>query len=298
MPPKYIWLDGKIIFYKKAGVPLLTHGFHYGDSAFEGIRFYKTEKGPAIFRLDDHLKRLSRSMLLMTGQKIPFSESEIKKAIVQLIKKNKIKNGYIRPLAFLGERIGLKIQGLKIHLLIIAMPWGKYFQKKSISVKITKLKRLHPETFLPEAKISGYYINSLLANQEAARAGFDEALLLDCDNNVAEGSAENIFMVKNKKLYTPKEGCILPGITRDTIIKIAEELKLKVYKKDIDPAFLLSADEVFFTGTAAEITPITKINNKKIKGGKIGPITKLLQRQYADITLGKNTKWKKWLTFA
>lgn len=297
MLPKYIWLDRKILPYKKVKIPLLTHGFHYGDSAFEGIRFYKTEKGQAAFRLNDHLKRLSYSFKILTGKNLPFSFKEVKKAIAKLIKKNGLKEGYIRPLVFLGEKMGLSIKDLKAHFLIIVIPWGQYLKKDGIKVKISKIRRMHPQTVFSRAKISGYYINSIFANTEARRAGYDEALLLDYKGNVAEGPGENIFIVKNKKLYTPKEGSILPGITRDTVIKIAKDLKLKVYKKEIKPDFLFKADEVFFTGTAAEITPIIQVNNKKIKQGKIGPITKLIQEKYSDVVLAKNPKHKTWLTF-
>lgn len=295
--PKYIWLDGKFILWQKAQIHILTHTLHYGDGVFEGIRIYKTASGaPAIFRLPEHLKRLGHSAKIL-GAKLPFSSKQLTEAIKTLIRKNKITEGYIRPIGFFsGEKIGLAANDLKMRMSIIAIPFGKYLRQDGVSVKISKFRRIHPLSTNVRAKICGHYVNSILAHHEAAASGFDEALLLDWCGNVAEGPGENIFLVKNGVLQTPAVGGILPGITRDAVIKIARDLRLKVTEKIIKPAELWRADEAFFTGTAAEITPIAEIDNKKIGSGKLGPITGLLQKTYEDVARGRNKKYGKWLT--
>lgn len=295
---KYIWLDGKIIPWQKARIHILTHTLHYGDGVFEGVRVYKTAGGsPAVFRLPEHLKRLEYSTKTL-GAKIPFSAKLLTEAIATILEKNKITEGYIRPIGFFsGEKIGLAANDLKMRIAIIAVPFGKYLRQDGVKVKISKFRRIHPRSTDVRAKICGHYVNSILAHHEAAADGFDEALLLDHRGNVAEGPGENIFLVKNGKLSTPALGSILPGITRDAVIKIARDLGFKVTEKIIKPAELWLADEMFFTGTAAEITPIAEMDGKKIGLGKPGPVTALLQKTYEDIARGKNKKHGKWLTY-
>jgi branched-chain amino acid aminotransferase len=291
---KYIWLNGKFVRWEKAKIHILTHALHYGSGAFEGIRCYNTKNGPAVFRLKEHIDRLYNSAKSLR-MKIPFSKKEFKEAIIKLIKLNKIKECYIRPIVFYGYgKMGLNPKGIPIDCAIIVWPWGKYLKDK-VKVKISRFIRLHPKSVVSSAKICGYYVNSIFATFEAQ--GFDESLLLDYRGFVAEGPGENIFIVKNKMLYTPKLESILPGITRDSIIKIAKDMKIKTVEKDISVKELKNSDEAFFTGTAAEISPIVQINDTIINNGKIGEITKALKEKFYQIIHGENPKYKKWLTF-
>ncbi len=293
---KYIWFNGKFVKWERAKIHLLTHALHYGSAVFEGIRCYKSSKGPAIFRLKDHIERLFNSAKCLE-MKIPFSKREIQNAIYKLVKLNKLKECYIRPIVFYGYgKMGLNPKGAKIDCAICVWPWGKYLKEK-VKVKISKFTKLHPKSVFPFAKISGYYVNSIFATLDAQKSKFDEAILLDYKGFVAEGPGENIFIVKNKKLFTPKLGSILPGITRDSIIKIAKNEKIEVFEKEISVKELKNCDEAFFTGTAAEITPIFQIEEKIINEGKIGPITKFLQEKFYNIVHGKDEKYKNWLTF-
>lgn len=291
-----VWFNGKILNKEKAKIEILTHSLHYGTSVFEGIRGYKTEKGIAIFRLIDHLERLFYSASVFE-MKIPYSKKEIEKATFKLIKINKLKDCYIRPIAFFGEKLGLNPKGTKVNLAIIALPWEGLFKKKKIKVKISKFIRIHPQTTVCEAKISGHYVNSVLATLEAKKSGFDEAILLDFEGKVAEGPGENIFLVKGQELFTPSLGSILPGITRKTVIEIAKDLNLQVREEKIDPQRLKAADEIFFTGTAVEICPIYQVEEKLINGGKIGKITKKIKKFYQRIVRAKEKKYLKWLSF-
>ena len=294
---KKIWLDRKLVDWKAAKVHLLTHALHYGSGVFEGIRCYQTDKGPAVFRLDEHLKRLFNSARALK-MKIPFSQEELKKAVLQTIKANKANECYIRPIVFYGYgKMGLDPQGAPVQVGIALWPWGKYLAKESISVKISKFIRLHPQSAPAEAKVCGYYVNSIFATLEIKKQGFDEALLLDYQGHIAEGPGENIFLVKNKILYTPARGNILPGITRDSIIKIAKDLKIKVKEKKIRPQELKKADEVFFTGTAVEICPITQIDKTLINKGKTGEITLKLKEIFEKTIKGQEKKYLKWLFF-
>jgi len=293
---KYIWFNGKLIKWEEAKVHVLTHALHYGSGVFEGIRCYKTQNGPAIFRLRDHIDRLFNSARCLE-MKIPFTKKEIESATKNLIKINKIEECYIRPIIFYGYgKMGLNPKGANIDCAIIVWPWGKYLKDK-VKVKISKFIRLHPKSVISSAKICGYYVNSIFATLEAEKEKFDEALLLDYKGFVGEGPGENIFIVKNKKLFTPKLGSILPGITRDSIIKIAKDMKIKVIEKDISIKELKNCDEAFFTGTAAEITPIYQIDDKVINNGKIGEITKILQERFYKIVHGEDRRYKNWLTY-
>jgi branched-chain amino acid aminotransferase len=293
---KYIWFNGKFVRWQQAKIHILTHALHYGSGVFEGIRCYKTKNGPAVFRLKEHIQRLFNSAKFLE-MKIPFSKREIQKAIVELIKLNKIEECYIRPIVFYGYgKMGLNPKGANIDCAVILWPWGKYLKDK-VKVKISQFIRLHPKSVISSAKVCGYYVNSIFATFDAERDKFDESILLDYRGFVAEGPGENIFIVKNKKLLTPKLGSILPGITRDSIIKIAQDLKIKVIEKDISVKELKNCDEAFFTGTAAEITPIYQIDEKIINKGEVGEITKILQEKFYQIVHGEDEKYKNWLTY-
>jgi len=294
MKTKYIWFNGKFVRWEEAKIHILTHTLHYGSGAFEGIRCYKTQYGPAVFRLKEHIERLYNSAKFLK-MKIPFSKKEIQKAILKLIKLSKVEECYIRPIVFYGYgKMGLNPKGASIDCAVILWPWGKYLKDK-VKVKISKFIRLHPQSVISSAKVCGYYVNSIFATLDAQKDKFDESILLDYRGFVAEGPGENIFIVKNKKLLTPKLGSILPGITRDSIIKIAQDLKIKVIEKDISVKELKDCDEAFFTGTAAEITPIYQIDKKIINKGEIGEITKILQKKFYQIVHGEDKKYKKWL---
>jgi len=293
-----IWFNGQIINWNQAKIHVLTHTLHYGGGVFEGIRSYRTiDNRTAVFRLDDHLKRLFKSANSIY-LKIPYTLDEIKRGILELLKINKLKDAYIRPIVFWGEgKINLDPRQNLVNLAVIAFPFGAYLGEKPIKVLISKYIRLHPRSVISSAKVCGYYINSILATIEAHQKGYDEALLLDYRGNIAEGAGENIFIVKDKKLFTPKLGNILPGITRDTIIKIAKDNGIKVIEKDLTLKEVLNADEAFFTGTAAEVVAIGKINNKLIKNGKEGEITKFLRETYKKIVRGEIKKYTKWLSY-
>lgn len=287
-----VWLDGKIMDEKEADTPLLTHSLHYGSAVFEGIRFYQTDKGPAVFRLGDHIDRLLYSASVI-GLEMPQNKEEIIQGVTEVIKQNHFADGYIRPIGYFGIKMGLDPKTAPKHVAVAAWPWGKYLSDK-VKVKISKIMRLHPKTSDVRAKISGHYVNSILATREAKDIGYDEALLLDYKGFVAEGPGENIFFVKGKNIYTPKKSNILTGITRDSIIKIAKVNKLRVVEKNIKPTEIKGFDEAFFTGTAAEVTLIASINNKKFKKFEI---SSLISQQYQDIVHGKNHSFKNWLTY-
>lgn len=290
---KFCWLNGKLIKSKEAKINILSHCLHYGSGVFEGIRCYQTKNGPAVFRLKDHLKRLIRSASFLYI-KVNFSLEEIKKAVFEVIKKNKLKECYIRPIIFYGEgKMGLDPKGAEINFGIFVWPWGKYL-KESAKVAISKFIRLHPKSIISEAKICGYYVNSILATKEAKKRGYDEAVLLDYKGFVAEGPGENIFIVNKKTLYTPKKNSILPGITRDSVIKFSKDLGYKVIEKNISKKELYNCKEAFFTGTAAEITPICQIDKYK---KKVGPISLEIKDKYQKIVRGEEKKYLNWLDF-
>ncbi len=296
-PTKYIWMDGKFVQWKNATVHLITHTLHYGAGAFEGVRFYDTPKGTAVFRLADHTKRLFYSAKAI-GVKMPYSQKQINEVVVKLLKKNGVKSGYIRPLVWYGEgHMGVNPKGAPINVAIASWPWGAYLAQESIKMMTSSFIRIHPQSTVADAKINGHYANSIQAVLEVKKKGFDEALFLDYKGNVAEGAAENIFMVKKGVVITPPVGSILPGITRDSIMKLAKDLGYKVIEKTIKLKDLYGADEVFLTGTAAEVVPVRQIDKKTIAKGKVGPVTKALNVAFMDIVAGKNQKYKKWLTY-
>lgn len=292
---KKIWLDGKIIDFNKAKIHVLNHSLHYGSAVFEGIRFYGSNDKSYIFRLKDHLKRLFFSASKV-GIKVPFKEKDIISDIKRLIKSNNLSDGYIRILVFYGNEMSLLPKNIIGHVVIATWKWGAYLGSKALKIKKSKFVRLHPRSVISEAKISGYYINSIFAFREAQKLGFNDAILLDYNNNIAEASVSNIFIVKNKRLLTPARESILPGITRDSIIKIASNLGIKVLEKKIKIPDLINADEAFLAGTAVEIVPIGKVDSHLINKGEAGPITQKLQEAYKEIVLGKNNKYKRWLT--
>ena len=290
---EFIWMNGKFVKWEDAKIHVLTHALHYGSGVFEGIRVYKTNKGAAIFRLKEHVKRLfdSAESLFM---KIPYSQEDIEEAIKETVKINKLEEGYIRPIVFYGYgKMGLDPKGAKIEVAIAVWPWPSYIGD-SAKVAVSSFVRISPKSLKADKKVCGHYINSILASLEAKEKGYDEALLLDSEGKVAEGPGENIFLVKEGKIKTvPLRGQILPGITRDSVIKIAKDLGYEVLEEDISLEELKQADELFFTGTAAEVTPITQLDDKEFK---IGEITKNLKKNYLDIVRGKEG-YEGWLEY-
>ncbi|MFH0955446.1 MAG: branched-chain amino acid transaminase [Candidatus Micrarchaeota archaeon] len=297
---RFIWLDGRLVPWKNAQVHFLTHALHYGTGIFEGIRCYSGKPNPMVFRLDEHLKRLEQSANTF-GIKLPYPVSKIKQAIVQTVKKNKLRQCYIRPLIYYGYgEMGLNPLSNPVQMGIAAWPWEHYLGpdafEKGIHVKISSWVRNNPDALPPKAKISGAYANSVLAKTEAIREGFMDAILLDDEGYVAEGTGENVFIAVDGTLYSPLLNNCLAGITRKSVIEIAKELKIPFADKQLTREEIYNADEVFFTGTAAELTPITKMDYRKIGNGKVGPITKKIQEYYTGIVHGKNPKFKNWLT--
>ncbi len=293
---KYIWLNGKLIAWKDANTHIMTHTLHYGSGAFEGIRFYETKNGPAIFRLKEHVDRLFATAE-MIKMKIPFTKKQIFDAIVLTVKNNKIKSGYIRPICYFGYGLmGLDTSKCTVDVAIACWPWGAYLGDEALKHGIkTKISTDHKRVFGPlnKAKINGNYYNSSLAKFEAKNEGYEECIMLDDRGFIAEATGENLFIIKNSVIITPKEGSILLGITRNSLMTIAKDLGYKVVEKNITKKDLLSADEAFLCGTAAELTPIQSINGKKLK--RID-ITLKIQKAYFDIVRGENKKYFKWLT--
>ena len=295
-----IWMDGDLLEWSDAKIHVLTHTLHYGTGVFEGVRAYETSAGPAIFRLNDHTKRLFNSADLI-GMTIPYSPEELNDAQVNIVKENKLNNAYIRPMCFYGsEGMGLRADNLKVHVCIAAWDWGSYLGDDKITngikVKVTDFPKRCEKSMLHKAKASGNYLYSMLALKDALNSGFDEALILDVDNNVNEGSGENFFMVKDDILYTPRDHTVLNGITRQTIIDISKDIDLEVFEKDISVDDVKEADEAFFTGTAAEVTPVVQVDQSKIGDGMTGKITRKIQKEYFDLIRGKNMKYDHWLT--
>lgn len=298
----HIWYDGKFVNYSDANTHVLTHSLHYGMGVFEGLRAYLTDKGPAIFRLNEHTDRLFNSAKIL-DIKIPFSKEEINLAHKSVVKKNNFQECYIRPLVFYGsEKLGIYPPDNDVHVIIAAWTWGNYLGNKSmvngIKVKISSYSKYNANSILCKSKTTGNYLNSILSNKEAVKNGFDEAILLDSQGFVAEGSGENVFLVKNGKVYTPDSASsILDGITRDSVIDICDGLSLEVIEKKVTRDELYIADEVFFTGTAAQITPINQVDNISIGNGTVGDITREIQDVYFDIVHGNNAKYTNWLSY-
>jgi len=296
---KKIWFNGKIIDWDDAQIHVLTPSLHYGDAVFEGIRFYNTEKGPSVFRLKEHVDRLLYSAQAISMD-IPFSKNEIIDAIKKIVKLNEIEEGYIRPIAVFGYgAMGLKhAKEAPVQLFIAVWPWPAYLGESAVRIKTSSFIRIHPKSSVADAKISGHYINSILASLEAKKNGYDEALLLDYEGNIAEGPGENIFFVKKGVIITPPlKKQILAGITRDSIITIAKDIGIKVEERNIKLDEAYKAEEAFFTGTAVEVTAIKEIDNKIIGSGEIGPITQRIKNEFLEIVRGRNKKYEKWLSY-
>lgn len=295
-----IWMDGEMVPWREAKVHVLTHTLHYGMGVFEGVRAYETDEGTAIFRLQDHTRRLFDSAKIMRMQ-IPFDAETINKAQVDVIRENNLKSAYLRPVCFYGsEGMGLRADNLSVRCAIATWEWGAYLGaenlEKGIRIKTSSFTRHHVNISMCKAKANGQYINSMLALQEALTDGYDEALLLDNEGYVAEGSGENVFIVRNGVIYTPDLTSALDGITRNTTMRLAADLDIEVLERRITRDEVYISDEAFFSGTAAEVTPIREVDNRPIGSGTRGPITEKLQSMYFDVVAGKNPRYKDWLT--
>ena len=296
-----IWFNGDLVEWRSATTHVLTHTLHYGMGVFEGVRAYETPDGPAIFRLQDHTKRLFNSAKIV-GMQLPFTEEQINRAHIDVVKANNLASCYFRPMAYYGSgKLGVAPKQDDVQVILAAWAWGAYLgeegMRKGIRVRVSSFTRHHPNVTMIKAKANGNYMNSIMANTEATRDGYDEAILLDAQGYVAEGSGENIFTVRDGVLYTPALDVALDGITRRSVIAIASEMGLKVVEKRLTRDELYVADEVFFTGTAAEVTPIREIDGRQIGIGERDPITAAIQQRYFDIVQGKNSKYRDWLTY-
>ena len=296
-----IWMDGQLIDWRDAKVHVLTHTLHYGCGAFEGVRAYQTDKGTAIFRLQEHTQRLFNSAKSLRMQ-IPFSQEQLNEAHKQVLRENKLNSAYIRPLVWIGsEKLGVSPKGTTVHAMIAAWTWGAYLGEdglnKGIRIKTSSYARHHVNITMTQAKTVSNYTNSILANMEATDDGYDEALLLDSSGFVSEGAGENLFLVKDGVVYTPDLSAgALNGITRNTVLHICKDLGLEVVQKRITRDECYIADEMFFTGTAAEVTPIRELDRIPIGQGARGPITANIQSAFFDIVNGRNPKYAHWLT--
>ena len=306
MPPMHardgkIWMNGELIEWRDASIHVLTHSLHYGMAVFEGVRAYATPRGPAIFRLPEHTRRLLNSAKIFLMQ-VPYDYDTLIEAQKEVIRVNNIDSGYIRPLIWVGsERLGISAKENTIHTAIAAWLWGAYLGEdglaKGIRVKTSSFTRHHVNASMVRAKASGYYINSILSNQEALANGYHEALLLDTEGYVSEGAGENVFIIRNGIIYTPDLASCLDGITRDTIITLAKDEGIEVIEKRITRDEFYTCDEAFFTGTAAEVTPIRELDMRIIGSGTRGPITEKLQSLYFDVVAGRIPKYDHWLTY-
>jgi len=298
---RQIWFNGELVDWEEARVHVLTHTLHYGDGVFEGLRCYHCSDGSsAVFRLEEHVARLFDSAKILNIT-IPFTQERIRSAIVDILRVNGLREGYIRPLVFIGDGVmGVYPADNPVHLMIAVWPWGAYLGdeglQKGIRVKTSSFSRHHVNVMMTKAKICGNYVNSVLAKREAVDDGYDEALLLDPDGYVSEASGENIFIVKQSVLKTPPLGSVLPGITRDCIITLARDMGYQVLEQSFTRDEIYVADEAFLTGTAAELTPIRELDQRTIGPGEAGPVTKLLQQEFFKVVLGDNLKYAGWLT--
>jgi branched-chain amino acid aminotransferase len=294
-----IWMDGEMVPWRDARVHVLTHSLHYGMGVFEGVRAYKTPGGTCIFRLKDHTDRLFRSAHIM-GMNMPFDKATLNQAQKDVVRLNNLEEGYLRPLAFLGsEGMGLRADNLRTHVVVAAWEWPSYMDpeanQRGIKVRTSSYTRHHVNISMCKAKATGNYINSLLALREAVESGAEEALLLDNEGYVAEGSGENVFMVRDNTIYTPELTSCLEGITRDTIFALAAELGYAIHEKRITRDEVYIADEAFFTGTAAEVVPIRMLDGRPIGSGSRGPVTEKLQTMYFDTVRGNRSQNSHWL---
>ena len=296
----FIWFNGELVPWRDAKVHVLTHTLHYGLGVFEGVRAYQTPKGPCIFRLREHTQRLFNSAHIL-GLEIPYSADEVNAAQVETLRANALGEGYLRPMAFLGsEAMGLRAKGLTVNLTIAAWPWPNYMdedaRERGISVRTSSYTRHHVNITMCKAKANGNYINSILALHEALDSGCDEALLLDNEGYVAEGSGENIFIVRDGLLHTPELTSCLDGITRDTVFHLAREADMEIVERRITRDEVYICDEAFFTGTAAEVLPIRELDGRRIGDGQRGPVTERLQSAYFDQVRGQRNAFPEWHT--
>jgi branched-chain amino acid aminotransferase len=297
----FIWYDGKLVPWRDANTHVLTHSLHYGLAVFEGLRAYNTVKGTAIFRLEEHIDRMFNSAHIYM-MKMPYDRQTLMEASREVVRANKLDSCYVRPIAFYGsEKMGVSPRGATVHVAIAAWPWGAYLGadgiEKGIRVKTSSFARHHINVTMARAKFAATYANSILANLEATQDGYDEALLLDVDGYVAEGAGENLFVIKNGKLYEPELTSALIGITRDTVIQLARDIGLEVTSKRMTRDDIYIADEAFFTGTAAEVTPIRELDNRTIGSGTRGEITARLQSMFFDVVNARDEKRLSWLSF-
>jgi branched-chain amino acid aminotransferase len=296
-----IWLDGKMVPWREAKTHVLTHTLHYGMGVFEGVRAYHAEKGTAIFRLQEHTDRLFRSAHIL-NMPMPFDRETLNQAQLAAVRENNLDSAYIRPMCFYGsEGMGLRADNLKVHCMVAAWEWGAYLgaenMEKGIRIRVSSFTRHHVNITMCRAKANGNYMNSMMALQEAMHDGYDEALLLDAEGYVMEGSGENVFIVRDGVIYTPDLTSALDGITRKSVIMLAEERGYKVVEKRITRDEVYIADEAFFTGTAAEVTPIREVDNRSIGNGGRGPITEILQKDYFDLVHGRLESHPEWLAY-
>jgi branched-chain amino acid aminotransferase len=290
-------MDGKLVPWADAKVHVLAHSLHYGDGAFEGIRAYKTDQGPAVFRLTEHVDRLFYSAQAL-GMELPYAPAQVCNAICDTLRANKLEEGYVRPLAIHGYGVmGVNPRNSPVQLIIACWPWGAYLPVEAANIKVSRFIRIHPDSTVADAKICGHYVNSIMAILELRGTKYDEALFLDSNGNIAEGPGENFFMVKNREIITPPLGAILAGITRATVLEIASERGFAVTERPISLAEAVTADEAFFSGTACEITPIGIINDQMLGNGKPGPVSLEIKSAYLDAVRGRTAAYRRFLTF-
>jgi len=297
---EHIWLDGKFVPWGQAQVHVLTHTLHYGLGVFEGIRCYETDSGGAVFRLKEHVDRLFASAHIV-GIEIPFTNAQVFGACVETVRKNGLKACYIRPLVFVGDgEMGLSAAGNPVRVAVAVWPWGSYLGdegvRNGIRVKTSSFQRFHVNTLMSKAKVVGHYVNSILASAEVRKAGYNEALMLDPEGFVAECSGENVFIVRGNRVKTSPLTSVLEGITRDTVITLLRARGLEVSEERFTRDEVYIADEMFITGTAAEVTPVRELDDRRIGSGKPGPVTKVLQDEYAAAIRGRSPQYRHWLT--
>ncbi len=301
-PTKYIWMDGEFVDWDDATIHVLSHGLHYGTGAFEGIRAYETDRGPAVFRLTEHIERLARSCKAL-GIPIEWSVDEIVKASKEVFSANGLVSGYIRPLVFYGTgSMGLNPAGAAVHTMIATWEWGAYLGEDGVTngirVKVSSWRRIGHDSLMPNAKLTGGYVNSVQAKQEALRGGYDEAIMLNTDGFVAEGSGENLFLIRDGVVRTPSLASgVLEGLTRDAVITMLRDDGYEVIEAEITRTDLYYADEMFLTGTAAEVTPIREVDDRPVGDGRPGPVTKRAQEMFMDTVTGANERYADWLDY-
>ena len=301
-PTKYIWMDGALVDWDDATIHVLSHGLHYGTGAFEGIRAYETDRGPAVFRLTEHIERLARSCKAL-GIPIEWSVDEIVNACKEVFSANGLISGYIRPLVFYGTgSMGLNPAGAAVHTMIATWEWGAYLGEDGVTngirVKVSSWRRIGHDSLMPNAKLTGGYVNSVQAKQEALRGGYDEAIMLNTDGFVAEGSGENLFLVRDGVVRTPSLASgVLEGLTREAVITMLRDDGYEVIEAEITRTDLYYADEMFFTGTAAEVTPIREVDDRPVGDGRPGPVTRRAQQMFVDTVTGADERYGDWLDY-